>query len=145
MQATQYDYIFLGTGAASLSIVMRMIDSDKFFHKKILLIDKEIKNTNDRTWCFWEKDKGFFEDIVYRKWNNLLFYNDYEKIDLDVDAYQYKMIRGIDFYKKCFSVIRQQKNIDVINANISFNNEKVKHFIFIDNEDFKTQRRCNHL
>ena len=41
MQAKNYDYIFLGAGCASLSIIMRMIDSGKFEQKKILLIDKE--------------------------------------------------------------------------------------------------------
>ena len=41
---------------------MRMIKSGKFADKKILLIDKEPKTKNDRTWCFWEKQDGFFED-----------------------------------------------------------------------------------
>ena len=62
MQATQYDYIFLGAGCASLSIIMRMINSKKFIKKKILLVDKEGKTKNDRTWCFWEKQNGFFEE-----------------------------------------------------------------------------------
>ena len=71
MQAKNYDYIFLGAGCASLSIIMRMIDSKKFIEKKILLVDREPKTKNDRTWCFWEQGAGFFEDVVYRKWNTL--------------------------------------------------------------------------
>jgi hypothetical protein len=39
-----YDFIFLGAGCATLSIVMRMIRSGKFSDKKILLIDKEKKH-----------------------------------------------------------------------------------------------------
>ena len=46
---------------------MRMIKSGKFSDKKILLIDKEPKTKNDRTWCFWEKGNGFFENIVAKK------------------------------------------------------------------------------
>ena len=120
MQENQYDYIFLGTGCASLSIIMRMIDSTKFPQKKILLIDKGLKIKNDRTWCFWEHEPGFFEDIVYHKWNKLFFNSDNETISLKMDNYQYKMIRGIDFYEKCFSLINQQKNIDIIYGEITF-------------------------
>ena len=134
MQATQYDYIFLGAGAASLSIVLRMIDSNKFADKKILLIDKKNKNTNDRTWCFWEHSIGFFEDIVYRKWSKLLFYADDKKINLDIDSYQYKMIRGIDFYKKCFSLIDQQKNIEVLYGDISFEKDTDEPVIQLNEE-----------
>ena len=64
---------FWEAGCASLSIIMRMIASEKFSQKKILLVDREPKIRNDRTWCFWEQEAGFFEDIVYRKWNAALF------------------------------------------------------------------------
>ena len=83
MQATQYDYIFLGAGCSSLSIIMRMINSTSFVDKKILIIDKESKTKNDRTWCFWERENGFFESIVFRKWDHLFFMSDFK---LDVDS-----------------------------------------------------------
>jgi lycopene beta-cyclase len=121
MVSKYYDYIFLGAGCASLSVVMRMIDSNKFSEKKILLIDRENKTRNDRTWCFWEQGRGFFEDIVYRKWNEVLFKaGDDETIALEMNHYQYKMIRGIDFYNYCFLKINAQKNIDIILGEISF-------------------------
>lgn len=120
MRPTNYDFIFLGTGCASLSIVMRMIKSGKFHHKKMLLIDKAPKTINDRTWCFWEKTPGFFEEIVYHKWNELFFKNEEESISLNLGNYQYKMVRGIDFYEKCFSIITLQDNIDIMYGEISF-------------------------
>ena len=121
MVTKYYDYIFLGAGCASLSIIMRMIHSKKFSEKKILVIDREIKTRNDRTWCFWEQESGFFEDIVYRKWNEVFFKTTgIDSIPLGMGNYQYKMVKGIDFYKKCFSEIELQKNIDVIYGEISF-------------------------
>ena len=92
---------------------MRMIKSGKFSDKKILLIDKEIKNKNDRTWCFWERENGFFDQIVYKKWDRLSFYSDEFSDTLDISPYQYKMIRGIDFYSYCFSEIEKNANIDI--------------------------------
>ena len=102
-----------------------MIDSQKFADKKILLIDKEPKNKNDRTWCFWEKEKGYFEDIIYKKWNQLLFKSE-EAIKLDIIPYQYKMIRGIDFYNHCFSKINLQPNIKTEYGEINFESDAIK-------------------
>ncbi|KAA9041807.1 lycopene cyclase [Ginsengibacter hankyongi] len=121
MDSKRYDYIFLGAGCASISILMRMIHSKKFFEKKILIIDKEPKTKNDRTWCFWEEEPGFFEDIVYRKWKQVFFKTTgADSIPLEMGNYQYKMIQGIDFYKKCFSELTHQKNIDIVYGDISF-------------------------
>lgn len=120
MQLKNYDYIFLGAGCASLSIIMRMIDSNKFDQKKILLVDKQAKTKNDRTWCFWEEEPGYFDKIVYHKWKQLFFNTGNEIIQLKMNNYQYKMIRGIDFYKHCFSKINLQQNIDIIYGDISF-------------------------
>ncbi len=136
MQANKYDYIFLGAGCASLSIIMRMISSNKFLEKSILVIDRQAKTKNDRTWCFWEKEPGFFENIVYRKWNEVFFKTTgTDAIPLEMGNYQYKMIRGIDFYETCFSKIRLQKNIDIIYGEILFeeaNNKVIG--IKLDNE-----------
>ncbi len=97
-----------------------MLSSKHFEDKKILIIDKEAKTKNDRTWCFWEKEKSFFEDIIFRKWDDLFFKTDGRSIPLDIIPYQYKMIRGRDFYQRCFSSIEAQKNIDIIYGDISF-------------------------
>ncbi len=134
MQAKQYDYIFLGTGCATLSIVMRMIASKQFCNKKILLIDKDDKKKNDRTWCFWENGEGFFEKIVYHKWDHLFFKNEGENIPLDISPYQYKMIRGIDLYHHCFSVINTQANIDVTYGNLSFQEVNTSSIILLNGE-----------
>ena len=108
-----HDYIFLGTGAAGLSLLMRMIDSGKFSEKKILLIDRDQKLLNDRTWCFWEKGEGYFESLVYKTWEHLSFKSDDFYSRLETGDYRYKMIRGIDFYKHCFSKIHEQSNIEL--------------------------------
>lgn len=108
-----YEYIIAGAGCAGLSLAVHMIRSGKFNDKKILIVDKEEKIKNDRTWCFWETEPGLFEDIVYKKWDLVWFYGENFSEKLKLQPYQYKLIRGIDFYKYCFDLIRQQKNITV--------------------------------
>ncbi|MEQ1676719.1 MAG: lycopene cyclase family protein [Chitinophagaceae bacterium] len=113
-----YDFIFLGAGCASLSLLLRMIRSGQFNDKKILLIDKAPKTTNDRTWCFWENKKGFFEEVVYRRWDNISFLSPAFSSAMNIAPYQYKMVRGIDFYNYCFAEIAKHSNIEVLYAEI---------------------------
>jgi lycopene beta-cyclase len=90
-----------------------MIRSGKFADKKILIVDKEEKVKNDRTWCFWENEPGLFEPIVAQHWKQAWFHaNKFSRL-LNLTPYQYKLIRGIDFYKYCFNLIRQHSNIHI--------------------------------
>jgi len=115
----QYDYIIAGAGCAGLSLLVRLLQSGKFNDKKILLIDKKPKRENDRTWCFWEKGEGFFESIVYRKWEKIWFHGKDFSSSFEILPYRYKMIRGEDFYEYCFSVIQEYPNIDIVWAEIN--------------------------
>lgn len=66
--------------------------------RSILILDKETKTRNDRTWCFWERGRGPFESILYRTWDTVEFYGTTYQGTLDMGDYRYKMLRGIDFY-----------------------------------------------
>jgi lycopene beta-cyclase len=115
----QYDYIFTGAGCAGLSLLVRILRSQKFSGKKILVIDKAPKQQNDRTWSFWEKEAGYFENIVYKKWNRFYFHaNGFSKLS-ELNPYQYKMIRGIDFYEYCFTIINSYKNVEVVYESVN--------------------------
>lgn len=107
----KFDYIIAGAGCAGLSLLMRMMQNPFFDNKKILVIDKQQKNKNDRTWCFWEKDADIFEPIVYHRWPQLNFYSNTFSSSLHITPYQYKMIRGIDFYNHVLQCASSKKNI----------------------------------
>jgi lycopene beta-cyclase len=109
----QYDYIIAGAGCAGLSLAMHLLDSGKINDKKILIIDRDPKKSNDRTWCFWEKGEGLFEKIVHRQWERLLFFGENFSRELRIAPYRYKMIRGIDFYNFCFENIRKSSNVTI--------------------------------
>jgi len=113
-----YDYIITGGGCAGLSLVMRMLKSDVLKNKRILLVEQDSKKMNDRTWCYWEKGEGAFEDIVYKKWDHAWFHADKYSSLKTLAPYQYKMIRGIDFYNHCQSAIENQSSVDVVNEKV---------------------------
>jgi lycopene beta-cyclase len=112
--STKYDYIICGAGCAGLSLVIHMLNTGAFSDKKILLVDKDPKHANDRTWCFWQEEEGLFEPLVYKQWRRLWFHGDNYSAQLQLQPYHYKMIRGDDFYQYCFEKIRGQGNINIL-------------------------------
>ena len=118
MTAGHYDYIIAGTGCAGLSMAVRMSTSGHTRGKRILLIDREKKDSNNRTWCFWETDPGPFASIVHRSWNKAWFHGHEPASSfssrLDLSPYTYKMIRGIDFFRHCMEIIRQDPAFTIV-------------------------------
>jgi len=112
-----FDYIIAGGGCAGLSLAYHLLQTP-LQKKRILLIDKDDKTANDRTWCFWEKEPGPFEEIVYKKWNNLYFYGEGFSKLLNISPYQYKMVRGIDFYQFVEEQISKFENLQVVRGHI---------------------------
>ncbi|GAB3928611.1 lycopene cyclase family protein [Larkinella terrae] len=94
----KYDFIIAGGGMAGLSLAY-YLSLSPLRDRSILILDKETKSRNDRTWCFWEKQEGPFESILFRKWNTVEFIGTTFSGALDIGDYQYKMLRGIDFYE----------------------------------------------
>ena len=127
MQNT-FDYIIAGGGLAGLSLAFYLNESSILKTKKVLIVDREAKNKNDHTWCFWEKENGSFEDIVFRKWNKMRFHGTHNfSASFDLDEYEYKMIRAADFYKFVFDKIKQNPNFTFLQSEIiSVENRTVK-------------------
>lgn len=107
----QYDYIITGAGCAGLSLLMRILQEPVLNKKSILVIDEQPKNKNDRTWCFWEKQNGLFDEIVHHSWQQLKFASDYYSAEFSIAPYKYKMIQGLDFYNHVIKYAARFKNV----------------------------------
>ena len=112
------DIIIAGGGASGLSLACRLVDSIELKDKNIIIIDKDSKSTNDRTWCFWEKDESYFESIIFHKWQNLRIDGDGEILTRNIKPYSYKMLRAQDFYQFAKDKIGNKKNIKWVHADI---------------------------
>ncbi|WP_035108268.1 lycopene cyclase family protein [Flavobacterium denitrificans] len=141
-QIKHFDYIFTGTGLASLMTVYKMVLSGKFSDKSILLLDKDAKKTNDRTWCFWEKEESIWNSIISKKWDLALFANENFKRDLDLKPYSYNKINGLDFYNFVFETISNQSNITFLNEKVTDINELETH-VFVGTEE--NRYTCDYL
>jgi len=121
-----YNYIIAGGGMAGLSLAF-YLNQSSLRDKSILIIDRDEKNLNDHTWCFWEKENSPYEEIIGQKWKGVWFHgtNNFSQF-LDLQEYTYKMIRGIDFYNYVIPMLKQNQNITFLQADISEVTEIVK-------------------
>ncbi|CAM4008966.1 lycopene cyclase family protein [Flavobacterium sinopsychrotolerans] len=113
-----YDYIFTGAGLSALMTVYKMVQSGKFKDKSILLLDEKTKKTNDRTWCFWKTNDSLWEQSISKKWDSALFANENFRRDLDLQPYDYNMVKGLDFYTQVFDLLSKQENITFVNQKV---------------------------
>ncbi len=111
-QYPQYNYIIAGGGMAGLSLAFYMSKLPYFKDKTILIVDKEKKDKNDRTLCFWQSQSSVFEPILSKKWSKILFYgNDHQPKEYALAPFEYKMLKGIDFYNFMYENLENQSNI----------------------------------
>lgn len=116
--SNKYDYIILGSGLSGLLTAYRMSNDAWFNDKSIAIIDKEIKNQNDRTWCFWEEPNGEFDSILSKTWEKAFIGNQDFQQSFLMKPYLYKMIRSRDFYQLVFDTISAKSNFSFIQDEI---------------------------
>ena len=118
VQKKTFDHIIAGGGMAGLSLAF-YLNENLSNDKEVLIVDRDAKNKNDHTWCFWEKESSAFEEIVFRRWSEFWFHGtqDFNEL-LKLDDYQYKMIRAIDFYEFIVPKLEANKNFTFLQTDI---------------------------
>lgn len=111
-----YDFVIAGAGCSGLSLATSLAKANT--KHSILLIDNNIHTNQDKTWCFWDTLNS--SDLPYTStvWQNLNFYSDnYEKKE-KILPFNYVGVKSGDFYKYSYDVLKNAKNIDIIEENI---------------------------
>jgi len=94
----KYDYAILGGGAAGLSLALEMVAGPLADHS-ILIVEKDAKKTNDRTWCYWSDVPTRFDGIARHAWPRLHFQSGQLDLSWELAPLRYQMLRGLDFYE----------------------------------------------
>ena len=113
-----YDIILAGSGLSGLTLALELAGRPFFQDKTILLIDRDEKQKNDRTWCFWATDEERIPPVVFKTWDKCHFFGaDFETV-LDIAPFRYRMVRGLDFYHWAKTKLSEYPNIQRLTANI---------------------------
>lgn len=111
-----YDFVIAGAGCSGLSLATALSKAN--FKQSILLIDNNIHTNQDKTWCFWDLPNLSPLPFTTTVWQNLTFYSDnYEKKE-KILPFNYVGVKSGDFYKYSYEVLKNAKNIDIIEENI---------------------------
>lgn len=100
-------------GCAGLSLAVHLARSPWAEGRRILMVDRDRKDRNDRTWCFWETAPGPFEEIVHRRWEKAWFHASGYSGLKDLAPYAYKMVRGIDYYRHCMEILSAHPSFEI--------------------------------
>jgi len=111
-----YDFVIAGAGCSGLSLAAALSKAN--VKQSILLIDNNIHTNQDKTWCFWDLPNLSPLPFTTTVWQNLTFYSDnYEKKE-KILPFNYVGVKSGDFYKYSYEVLKNAKNIDIIEENI---------------------------
>jgi lycopene beta-cyclase len=113
----RFDYIIAGGGCAGLSLAYHLVKQG-LQGKTILIIEKEKKDQNDRTWCFWAHEPTFFDEIIFRQWDQIRFTSSRFDQIIPLQEYRYNMIRGIDFYAFTREVLRRAEGVSWLHEEV---------------------------
>lgn len=134
-----YHYIFTGGGLGTLMTLYHFAKDNFYRDKQILVIEKESKNSNDRTWCFWD-ETSIFDSIADKNWQKAWFKNTQEIQQLDLGSYHYKKVRSGAFYQFVRENIEQKLTVHFIQEEVIDFSELGQHCLVKTNTNNYT---CN--
>ncbi len=134
-----FDYIIAGGGCAGLSLAYAMAQGP-LRDRKILVVDREQKTKNDRTWSFWTDQPTQFDAIVYRSWQKIEFVgDDYQHIS-QMAQFSYKTIRGVDFYREVHQLLAQNPNVVFVYGEITnITSHETSASVTVNNQEYTGQ------
>jgi lycopene beta-cyclase len=118
MEEKNYDYIIIGAGAAGLQLALALLEDPYFRDIKIALIERELKNGSDKTWCYWETGTGAWDPIIDFAWDKGLFRTSGTEVLLSLTPYRYKKLTARSFYEHARNQIRSTDQITWITDEI---------------------------
>ena len=134
IKRTDYDIIFAGWGASACILLNEMAKTKKLEGKRILILDPDEKQENDKTFCFWaEPSDEIFQDyksIVSNSWNKIQINNNTAQT---ISPLKYYHLNSIDLYNLARKIINNY-NIEYLKESVLGIYKEDKLFIESDNK-----------
>ncbi len=112
-----YDYIIAGAGLGGLSFAHHLIHSQRPF-ERILIIDRDDKKTNDRTWSFWSEEQPEYHCAHGQHWEQLGFISNHFSKFENINPFKYYTIDGLSFYEEVRQEISKDSRFHWLKADV---------------------------
>jgi len=128
-----YDYIIAGGGCAGMSLAYYLLKDEYFREKRILLIEKDSYQKQDKTWCYWSQETPIFKSAGKVSWNQFALKNGSEQVESSISPYRYFHINSLDFHQEIRALIVAADNISYVQASVgSIEEERDKVIVHTD-------------
>jgi lycopene beta-cyclase len=105
---TKVDYLFSGAGASATLLLLNMEKQGLLQDKKILIIDPDTKQNNDKTYCFWSEQNEpltlLCRNLISHQWDEVSVNRNIKE---SLFPKKYFHISSIDVYKELRRIINQ--------------------------------------
>lgn len=108
---TQYDYIIAGAGCAGLGLVWKILSSE-LRDSKILILDPDPKNRQDRTWCFWDTTTPDLPCTPSHVWDQISIATDRGEEIHPIGPHRYYHLDGKDYYDSIRELISNNPTVE---------------------------------
>ena len=115
----RFDYIICGGGASGLLLSNALLSDKHFNDKKILIIEKDSKTDNDKTFGFWNDKESVLDNIVFKEWEYAEFRDSNSHNSFLLSPYKYKMIKSNEFYLYIGDKISKASNFTYLNSTVN--------------------------
>jgi lycopene beta-cyclase len=113
-----HTYILAGGGMASLSLAYYLHVS-KIEFDSMLIIDQAIKNTRDKTWCYWSDQTETFDACVEHQWDQLWFHSfDNQNDKFSIAPFSYRKIQSDTWYAFVQKELSRNPKIQFLQAKV---------------------------
>lgn len=105
------DTLIIGGGCAGLSLASRLAAGENKNNSNkpdVLVIEPRTTYSNDRTWCFWQKNK---HPLAHKTWSAWTFSDSTEHLTQQTNQQQYQCLRAIDFYQSAVEAINKDAHV----------------------------------
>jgi lycopene beta-cyclase len=114
-----YDFLFVGMGAANSLLLLKLHERNLLDSKKIAIIEPNIQNLIDRTFCFWasksELEKMGIGEMVSNSWDTVKISGSNHH---QLSPLSYYHVKGISLFNKIQTILRND-NITLFETNLN--------------------------
>ncbi|MDX2136191.1 MAG: FAD-dependent oxidoreductase [Saprospiraceae bacterium] len=115
----QADILIAGAGLSGLTLAVELARRPAFRGQRIVLVDRDSKQRNDRTWSFWATPDEEIPPVAHRSWERCRFLAPGVDVPMDMGDFRYHTVRGIDFYRWAHNELAQYPNVERVHAEIN--------------------------